>query len=44
VVATVLVLISRMPVPKRLRLAEPPATPEDELPREYALSGPTAQG
>jgi hypothetical protein len=43
VVATALVLISRMPLPKRLRLDEPASTPEDDPVREPALSGATAR-
>ena len=42
-VATALVLISRMPVPKRLRLDEraPSPAPEDDPVREHALAGAT---
>ncbi|MHC9046316.1 Pr6Pr family membrane protein [Microbacterium saperdae] len=43
VVATALVLISRMPVPKRLRLEEPAPPPPEELPREHALVGSTGR-
>ncbi|TQL82131.1 Pr6Pr family membrane protein [Microbacterium saperdae] len=43
VVATALVLISRMPVPKRLRLEEPAPPPTEELPREHALAGSTGR-
>lgn len=45
VVATVLVLISRMPLPRRLRLAEPPAAPEEGAPpeQERVLAGATTR-
>ncbi|MFJ2551487.1 Pr6Pr family membrane protein [Microbacterium sp. NPDC087591] len=45
VVATVLVLISRMPVPKRLRLPEPASTPDEDPPsaQQRVLAEATAR-